>query len=405
MLTFKMALRNVLRQKRRTVLTVLTMVGGFTLAALSFGWSDGSYSYIISAFTRNRFGHIQVHAKGYLDNPSLHKVIPEYASVGERVARVKGVTAWAPRVYAATLVSVGEKSTGAQITGIDPAQETNATRFDKKLISGKNLPEQPGRGVILGSGLARLVKAKPGDEAVLVSQAADGSLANDVFTVVGIAESGDAATDRTALYMHIRDAQSFLALEGRAHELAVIVDKIKRVEKTAQDIAAALDDPGLSVEPWQVFARSFYRAMLADQAGNWIMMVIITIIVAVGVLNTVLMSVLERRREFGLLKAVGTRPGQIVLLVLAEVAVLAAISIVVGALLGSLANYLVSLRGIALPQSFTYGGVKFERLYAEISARSLYIPAITVFVTATLVSLFPAVHAARTDPAKSMQAH
>jgi putative ABC transport system permease protein len=405
MLILKMALRNVFRHKRRTILTVLTMFGGFTLAAISIGWSDGSYSYIIGEFTRNRLGHIQVHAQGYLDNPSLHKVIPGYAAAGEKISRVKGVTAWAPRVYAAALVSVGDKSTGGRIVGIDPVREAAATRFDKKIVPGAMLPEQPRRSVILGSGLARVLKAKPGDEAVIVSQAADGSLANDVYTVSGIAESGDAASDRTDLYVHIRDAQNFLALEGRAHELVVIVDRIDRVKAITREIDSALGDSRLSVEPWQVFARSFYNAMKADQKGSWVLLLVITIIVAVGVLNTVLMSVLERRREFGLLKAVGTHPAQIVLLVFTEVGLQAGMSIVLGAAAGSLGNYLLSLHGVTLPQAFTYGGVEFSRLYAEINARSLYIPGITVLLSALAVSVFPALRAARTDPAKSMQAH
>lgn len=127
----KIAFRNVLRQKRRTILTALTMCGGFTLAAVSIGWSDGSYSYIIDMFTRNRLGHIQIHGKGYLDRPSLYNTIHDYTAVGEKIESIEGVEAWAPRVFCAGLASVGEKSAGVQIIGIDPEREVTATRFDK----------------------------------------------------------------------------------------------------------------------------------------------------------------------------------------------------------------------------------------------------------------------------------
>jgi len=135
------------------------------------------------------------------------------------------------------------------------------------------------------------------------------------------------------------------------------------------------------------------------------MLVIIVLVVAVGVLNTVLMSVLERRREYGVLKAVGTKPAQIIKMVLLEVNILGLICIVLGTGVGLLLNYLTSVYGYTLPEPMTYGGMKFETMLGEINARSFYIPAITVIVSATLVSIFPALKAARTDPAKSMRTH
>lgn len=399
----KTAFRNVLRQKRRTVLTLLTIFGGFTLAAVSIGWSDGSYSYIINMFTKSRLGHIQVHALGYLEKPSLYKTVDDYAAAGKKISSVPGVTAWAPRVYGAGLVSSGDKSTGAQIVGIDPALEDAATSFNKKVIKGKPLAEGASGSVLLGKGLASFLKAGPGSEIVIVSQAADGSIANSLYKVSGIIESGDEATDRTACYLDIRAAQEFFALGPKAHEIVVIVRDIRSVRETAAAVQKALGDPSLSVEPWQEFAKAFYRAMQADQAGMWIMLFIITLIVAVGVLNTVLMSVLERRREYGLLKALGTKPSGIVALILCEVNIIAAASVALGTGAGLLANYLLSFHGIHMPQPFTYGGVEFNVMYTEINARSFYIPALTTMVSATAVALFPAVKAARTDPAKSMR--
>ena len=132
----KIAFRNALRQRRRSVLTALTMFGGFVLAAISIGWSDGSYSYIIEMFTRNRLGHIQVHKKGYLDRPSLYKTIDGYRLAGSKIQGLKGVEAWAPRLYSAGLVSVKEKSATVQVIGIDPDLEQEATRFNKKITQG-----------------------------------------------------------------------------------------------------------------------------------------------------------------------------------------------------------------------------------------------------------------------------
>jgi len=109
-LTLKIAWRNIFRQKRRTVLTVLTMFGGFTLSALSIGWADGTYNRIIEMFTRNRLGHVQIHAAGYLDKPSLYRKIDDFTRVGDIVENTEGVMAWTPRLYSAGLASVGEKA-------------------------------------------------------------------------------------------------------------------------------------------------------------------------------------------------------------------------------------------------------------------------------------------------------
>ena len=401
----KIAFRNIFRQKRRTILTALAMAVGFTLLSLIIGLSDGAYGNIIAMFTRNRIGHIQVHREGYLDKPSIYKTINNVSAVGEAIQRTAGVEAWTPRVYGAGLGSVGEKSTVVQVIGVDVVRETQATRFDNKLIEGNTLAAIASHEAVIGKGLAKILSAKMGSEIVIFSQGADGSIANDLYKIVGIAESGDDITDRVACYLHIKDAQELFVLDGRVHEIVVIVSNINHVAKITSTIEASLNDATLDVAPWQEVAKSFYRAMRTDQQGDAISRLVIMLIVAIGVLNTVLMSVLERTREYGVLKAVGTKPGQIFWLVVCEVVIIALGSICVGALLGVLVNYLLSIYGITYPEAITYGGMKFKTLYAEVNIRSLYIPAITVMLSATVVSLFPAIKAARIMPAKAMRTH
>ncbi len=405
MIMFKIALRNTLRQKRRTILTALTMFGGFTLAAVSIGWSDGTYSNIIEMFTRNRLGHIQIHKKGYLDRPSIYKTIDNYRQVGQTLDSIKAVEAWSPRLYSAGLASVGDKTAGVQIIGVDPEKEEAATHFNRKITIGKMFSAAPSHQVILGKTLAKILNAKIGDEVVIVSQAADGSIANDLYQLIGLLESGNEMSDRMAFYLHLKDAQELLVLQNRVHEIVVIAHHLDQVAPLTRTIRQRLNNPQLDVQPWQEFAKSFYQAMKADQQGMWIMLFVIVLVVAVGVLNTVLMSVLERRREYGLLRSIGTKPGQIITLVLTEINIIALASIIIGIVLSVIVNYLLSINGVTLPQPFTYGGVEFRKMYSEVTARSIYIPAITVFLSATLISIFPAFKAARTEPAKAMRMH
>lgn len=404
-MSLKIAFRNVFRQKRRTILTALTMFGGFVLSALSIGWADGTYSNTIDVFTRNRLGHIQVHKEGYLDQPSLYKTVDDYETIGEKIISIDGVKSWTPRLYSAGLASVGEKTAGVRILGIDLDLEEKSTRFNKKIVEGKNFSSPISKEAILGKGLAEILKAQIGDEAVIISQAADGSIANELYTIVGLVESGDNMSDQMDFYLTLKEAQELMVLERRVHEIVIIVEKLGSEIKLARQIGSMLNEPNLDVSPWQEFARQFYQAMQADVEGMWIMLLVIIIIVAVGVLNTVLMTVLERIREYGLMKAIGTRPFQIIRIIIYEVNIIAMASIIAGAILGLLINHLLSFHGIAMPFTFTYGGVEFSRYYTQVNVRSFLIPAVTILFTASFVSIFPAIKAARTAPTKAMRIH
>ncbi len=405
MIILKIAFRNIFRQKRRSILTALSMFGGFFLSAFFIGFSDGSYNQIISMFTRNNLGHIQIHEKNYLDKPSLYKTINNYGEISEKLSGIKKVESFSPRIYSAGIASVGDKSTGVKITGLDQKSEIATTNFNKKIIRGDLFSSPDSYEVILGEGLAKTLKAEIGKELVVISQGADGSIANDLFKIVGLSRSGNDMEDRITMYIPLASAQEFFVLGGRIHEIAIIVDDLKDVAEVNEIISENINSDELAVDPWQVFAKSFYNAMKADVAGMWVMLLIIMFVVAVGVLNTVLMSVLERRREYGILKAMGTKPKDIIKLILTEINILALICIVLGSIAGIGINYIFSKHGISLPEPITYGGMKFQYMTSEINLRSFIIPGIIVFLSATVVGFFPALKAARTDPAKAMRTH
>jgi len=400
---FKMAFRNVFRQKRRSFITALAMFGGFFLASLSIGLGDGSYNQIIDGFTRNTMGHIQIHGKGYLDKPTLYNTISDYEVIGERVMSVDGIDGWAPRLYSGGLASIGSKTSGVQIIGIDPKRDISVLNFSSKIENGEMLPVEPGHNSLIGKGLAKYFNAQVGDSIILVSQAADGSIANDIYRISGIVDSGDEISDRSSLYLHLDDAQELFVLDGRIHEMIIVVSNIKKAVPLSKEIGTIIDSSKYSVYSWQEFAKGFYEAMSADKQGNYITQVVIAIIVAIGVLNTVLMSVLERTREYGVLKAIGTTPAQIFKLIIFEVLILSVASIFAGAILGIIGNSILAKVGIDFGMEFSVGGFMMDKMYGEVSKNSLLLPALMVFLTAIIVSIFPAIHAARTEPAKTMR--
>ncbi|MDE2888224.1 MAG: ABC transporter permease [Gemmatimonadota bacterium] len=404
-MVLRIAFRNCFRQRRRSVLTLAAMAGGFALCSLSIGISDGTYLGLIEAFTRDRTGHIQIHGEGYLDRPTLYNTIDDPDRVGETVESLDVVAAWTPRVYSPVLAAAGNKTTGARIVGVLPGREARTTRLRLQVSAGRFLTGRPGLEVMLGHGLAEALGATTGGEVILIGQAADGSIANDVYRVVGIVGDARDPYQRVALYMHLEEAQRFLELGRRVHEVAVVLADASASERVAGQLEGLLTRGPVEVSPWQVVEKAFYRAMQADLQGMWISLGIINLIVAIGVLNTVLMAIMERTREFGVLRALGTRPAAVFLLILVETALLSVLGALVGGVLGVISNTVLAKHGILYPTPVEYGGYVFDRLISMVSFRSVWIPAVLTFSTAVLVSLIPATRAARVAPARAMRTH
>lgn len=400
--TIRIAVRNLLRQKRRTILTGLSMLVGFVLSCFFIGWADGTYNYIIDSFTRNRLGHIQIHRDGYLDKPSLYKTIGNVDAVEVKLAGISQVDSWAPRIYSAGLVSLGEKSAGASVIGIDPEREDRTTGFSRKLVQGRYFASGS-HEVIIGKDLGKILKAGLGDSIVIVSQAADGSIANDIYEIAAFVDAGDPALNRSGFYLTLEDARELFVLYGQVHEIAVTVHDLRQVDDVTAVLKGRLEAEGLEVNPWQEFASEFYKAMQADKNGMYVSLLVVVIVVAITILNTVLMSVLERQKEYGVLRALGTRPAQIVKMVVAEVSLLAVLCIVAGSLIGYLLNLYFSVHGIVLPQPIIWGSVQMDYMKGEVNLRSFVLPTVTVIVTSLAVCTFPALRAAKTDPAKTMR--
>jgi len=187
------------------------------------------------------------------------------------------------------------------------------------------------------------------------------------------------------------------------HEYALLVNDKDANETIASGLSAQL--PELTVAPWQGVEATFYRTMQADKGGNYFSMALITFIVFIGVLNTVLMSVLERTREFGVLRAIGSRPMQLVRLISLETFILAFISVMVGFLLILPFIYWFAEVGMLMPAPIDMGGIEFQHMKGEMSARVFWIPMAFILGTAVLISIPPGLRAARILPKEAMGSH
>ena len=417
---WKMARRNILRQKRRTILTLLTMTGGFVLSSLAIGWMDGSYSSIILFFTNRRTGQIQVHGEGYLANPTLYNTIDDYEAIGTLIDSMPDVRTWAPRIYCGALLAVrphSESSTGifsnsagASVIGIDPSLESEATSFQDRIVEGVMLTNSGADtylsstgSILLGKELALTLEASVGDSLILLSQAANGAEADKRYVVTGIVSTGNPQVDGKTCYVTLDDAQTLFALEGRIHEIAVMSHSLGDVDGLTGRISEALDGKGLETNSWKTFASEFYNGMQADESSLKVMIFIIVLVAAMGVLNTILMMVLERRREFGVMKAMGTRPGFIVRMIVLEANIMGLMAIVFGCILSTAGLLFLSNHGIVIDPPMEYGGTVMREMIATITPDCYLIPTLCVIMTASLVSWIPALKAAHTKAAKALR--
>ncbi|HET9870732.1 MAG TPA: FtsX-like permease family protein, partial [bacterium] len=237
----------------------------------------------------------------------------------------------------------------------------------------------------------------------LVSQGADGSVADDLFTVAGILQAGGQEGADHHLYLRLADAQSFLVLGGRVHEVAVLLKDIRRARPEAQALAGKLGDPDLSVEPWQVVEKDFYKAMTVDKEGDYFSQLIFLVLVGLGVLNTVLMNVLERVPEYGLLKALGTRSSTLTAMILWEMLLLSLFSLVPGAALAWASNAWLAAEGLRLPHPYSYGGMVFSTMYGQVSWPVFLEPAALIVLVAVLVCLPAALRIRRLTPIEALR--
>lgn len=407
MLTLTLAFRNILRQKRRSFLTALSMSFGYMLFVLSLSLVEGSWSNIVDIFTLDHTGHVQIHNGDYAKRAKIHNTIRDRSAVESILNEQLEVASWTPRVFSPALAYGAAKTAPAQVFGIDPDLEPTVTRILQKISAGTFFNASPDSdgyyNALIGAGLARTLKLGVGDEIVLIATGADGSIANDIFIITGIV-GNVTSFDRQAIYLPLTVAQEFLSLGLAVHEYALLAKKKHLNEALSAQLQAQVP-LSLKVSPWQEIQATFYKTMQSDKEGNMFVVGLVVFIVFIGVLNTVLMSVLERTREFGVLKSIGSRPGQLVKLIFLETIMLAGLSVFAGFLLIFPAIYWLAEVGIPLDMAVEVGGVEFNTMRGELSTYVMLMPMAFILLTAALISIPPGVRAARITPRVALGSH
>ncbi len=276
------------------------------------------------------------------------------------------------------------------------------------MLRGRFLEPGDGKVVVLGRKIARSLQARVGDRIAVITQAADGSLGNDLYRVVGILKSLDEVTDRSGVLMPLKAFAELLVLPGRIHEVALRTPDAERVDRYKPRILSLLQGVPCEVRTWREIAPALSEALSMSRFWTTIMLTIVFSIACLGILNTMLMAVFERMHEIGLMLAVGLKPARMVGLIFAETLMLIGMSEALGLGLGLLWSWRLMVRGWDLTglfgEGFEYTGFAFDNvLHAAISAGGMVQCMGILLVIAAAAGLYPAVKAARLKPVEVMQ--
>lgn len=406
MLTVRLAWRNLWRNRRRTVITVAAVALNTAVLIASYGLMDGMVVDTVHNITHLTVGDAQAHAPGYRRERSLYKSLAHPRALLAAADRA-GIAA-APRAYGFGLVSAGSKSAGARFWGVDPARERATFDLARQLRRGRFLDEAPlpagRRPVVLGNKLARSLHAGVGSELVAVVQAADGSLGNELFTVVGIIKAAGEEIDRTAALIRAADFEQLFVSGGRVHEIAFNA----RGSMTPEQVVARLQPAAAGAEllTWKQILPQLADIVQMFDAVIWLFGLVFMLAAALGVVNTLLMSTFERIREFGVLKALGAGPWRIVRDVAAEAYLLALLATLIGVAVGVAATVYLQHHGIdlsGLGGDITFAGVAFNPVWrATLSARIVWLPVVIMWLVCVLAALYPAAKAARLNVVRAL---
>lgn len=410
---WRIAWRNLWRNRRRTLITAGALAFGFLGSVVMIGISDGFTAELVENGTGLLTGQMQIHASGFRPERSMYETIggPDGADVPALLAAADsapGITAAAPRVYGGGIVSAGDATEAVVLFGVDPAREARVSRLLGAMVRGR-APGAGAREMAIGAEMARRLSVEPGAQVVVVAPAADGSMGNDLFTVSGIFRSGLGDLDASFAILPIGALQTLLGLEpGRIHEVAMATAGSGTAATVAAQLAARLAPAGLDIEvvPWSVFSPEIAAYTQLMEAANGLIVGIVFIFAIFGVANTMLMGTFERRREFAVVRALGTAPSGVALTVLFEGLALGALSLAAGALLT--APVLAWLHQAPLDLTALVGDMSFAGalvrpvLRVEYSLDGPLMSAVGLLITAVLAALYPAIRAARVPPADAL---
>ena len=400
---WKIAWRNIWRNKRRSFIVLVSIVVGLVAMVLTDTLYLGTIRQMLDNRIGSHIGHIQIHRQGFRDDPSVKHFLPNSRKVEQIVSQQLGILAYSRRVLSFGLVSSATNAAGVTIVGIEPAAESRITFIHNRILEGNYLSGKE-REILIGKKLAEKLDVQLGDKLVIMVSALDGTIGSDVFRIKGIFQTTSSEFDRAYIYIPLVSAQQILNLGNQISEIVIRVSDLNMLETIQNQLQAQLGQAYevlnfKEIIPLLVYYMSLYEEMMMVYYG------IIGLAIAFGIINIMLMSIMERIHEIGVLMAIGMSNRRIFTMILLEATQLGFLGTFIG-LFFSIGIYLsLAHTGIDLSmfsESLMAFGVG-TKIYPILN-HTVFLNALLIIPTiAILGAIYPARKAIQFEPVSAIR--
>jgi putative ABC transport system permease protein len=405
-MVMSLAWRNLFRRPQRTILSLLSIAIVSALLVFMLSFQLGVYATMKENTLRIFDGFAQFQPTGYADDPGLERSIKSPSELVREAEDLAGVTVAAPRINGFAILAHGERSYGAAVIGVDAARELKLSSIAATIEQGRYLKASDSDRAVLGATLARNLRIGVGSRVTILGAARDGSVAADVLKVAGIYRSGVPELDRSILEMPLKRAQQTFAMNDRASTIAIAGLSLYRVSDDLPALASIGAEHAVRLLDWGELEPAMRDAIALKYATSLFFYLTLVVVVAFIVLNTLLMSVLERSREFSVLLAIGMRPGSIGRMVWFELLALALLGCTIGLLVGAAASLWFEHAGIefaGMGKLLAQFGLP-PRLYPTLTAVSALTGPAAILLSICIGGIVPYLRVARLLPALATRA-
>lgn len=400
----KLAWRNIFRNKRRTLIAATAMGIGLTALIFIDAFMIGMEETMIRTATASFLGDAQIHREGFRDEQEASMTIQALDEVTASLAEETIVQHYTQRVLAFGMITSPANVSAINLVGVHPPTEKFLSLIDDAVTEGTYFEAENSRDVVIGAKLAEILEIGLGDRVVVtVAQAGTGELSQEMFRISGIYHFADEAMNSGMAFVRIQKAQEMLAIGNEVHEIAIKFTSIAYSQDTALPFWDTYSQHGNEALSWTELMSQLTIVLEMTKYSKYIMGAILFGVVVFGIINTLFMSLYERMFEFGVLRAVGTRPFGMARVVLFEAGALAIVSIALGAILGFVLTAVLAHIG------FDYTGIEMmgvtmqEFIYPVMEIQQFIIYPIWVFVFTIIAGLYPARHVAKMAPVDAMR--
>ena len=397
---YKMALRDLGRNRRRSFFSALALGLGLALLLLMAAVIAGEMRGALESSIRLQSGHLQVRAPSYdEDKTSLawKDLIEHPDQLAAQIASLSQVKVATPRLFASGIVAAGNESVGVRIVGIDPSSEANAP-FRDGMVTGEFPTADDREGILIGQPLAEKLSLESGDRINLLVNTSNGDVDQQPFVIRGIYSTHTPGYDQSVVFMPLAKAQAIAQAENHASTIFVLL----KDRDQAGAVIAALQTGPYQIKTWEQMNQVLVQTEQMAGAYMFLIYLIVLAITATVIINTLIMAVFERTREIGILSAIGMRGGRIMAMFFAESSLLAVGGIAMGLVLGGLLVAYATQYGFFIGNLGVTGILLGERIYAYLTLKDTISLTVMAFVVTLLAALYPALLAARMEPVEAL---